>query len=300
MHTMAKPAPIEGVDRDTALDEAARRFIAARLGDVRKFDERLVGAVDADDVHDMRVATRRLRAALELFDRKGQLQDAECAVKELGDALGEVRELHVQLAWLRGAGNGAAEKEKPGVAALLAEREAKLPRRIERLRAALNSWTANGWSTVEAGAAGLKLDGRLGGRRVRRRLAARLKDVKRRMAAVAKKAGDARVAHKLRIDAKKLRYAAELAEPAFPADMDALIDRLQPLQELLGELHDADVHIPVVERFLVRAGAIEQPGALALLRTEMTRREELGTRLGDSIGQFRDERVLEQLRDVLC
>ncbi|MDB4967676.1 MAG: Adenylate cyclase [Myxococcales bacterium] len=297
---MGKPAPIEGVDRDTALDEAARRCIAARLADVRTFEERLTGAADADDVHDMRVASRRLRAALALFDRKRQLREAEKAVRALGEALGEVRELHVQLEWLRGAGAAAAEKERHGIAMLLAERELRLPRRVERLEAAVATWTAEGWAAVEAGTAGLKLDGRLGGHRVRRRLARQLKDVKRRMVAVAKKAGDVRAAHKLRIEAKKLRYAAELAQPAFPADMDALLDRVQPLQELLGNLHDADVHIPLVEKFLVRAEGEAQPGALALLRTEMARREELGTAVGDSIGAFREERVLEQLRDVLC
>src|SRR5882724_10462925 len=121
---MGKPAPIEGVDRDTALDEAARRSIATRLGEVRRYEERLAGAVDPEDLHDMRVATRRLRAALELFDRKRQLRDGERAVRGLGEALGEVRELHVQLDWLRGAAAGAADKEKPGIAALLGEREA--------------------------------------------------------------------------------------------------------------------------------------------------------------------------------
>src|SRR5437773_1675603 len=106
---MGKPAPIEGVDRDTALDEAARRSIATRLGEVRRFEERLLaGAADPEDVHDMRVATRRLRAALALFERKRQLRDAEHAVQALGEALGEVRELHVQLDWLRGALDGAA------------------------------------------------------------------------------------------------------------------------------------------------------------------------------------------------
>ena len=61
---MGKPAPIEGVDRDTALDEAGRRSITTRLGEVMRYQERLVGAVDPDEVHDLRVATRRLRAAL--------------------------------------------------------------------------------------------------------------------------------------------------------------------------------------------------------------------------------------------
>jgi CHAD domain-containing protein len=66
---MTKPAAIEGLDSMSSLEEAARRSIASRLGDVRRYEEKLAGVATADDVHDMRVASRRLRAALGLFDR---------------------------------------------------------------------------------------------------------------------------------------------------------------------------------------------------------------------------------------
>jgi CHAD domain-containing protein len=297
---MSKPAPIEGLNADVPLIDAAKKSIAARLADVRRFEELLSGgAVDADDVHDMRVASRRLRAALELFDRKKQLRAAEKAVRALGDALGEVRELHVQLAWLEQSDKDASDKERPGIAALREQRAARLDKRIAKLRAALGTWTADGAAAVEAALAELDLSGRLGGRRVRQNLVDRLRTVKRRMRAVARNL-DPATTHALRIGAKKLRYAAELAQPAFPADMDALIDRLQPLQETLGSLHDADVHVALVEKFLVRADAAEQSGALLLLRAEMANREKLAATLTDALTQLRNDRLLEQLRDVLC
>src|SRR5689334_12892021 len=112
---MSKPAPIEGLDSETPLGEAAKRSIASRLADVRKYEEKLAGSLDADDVHDARVASRRLRAALHVFDKKKQLREAHDAVKALGDALGEVRELHVQLAWLREAAGRGSDKERPGI-----------------------------------------------------------------------------------------------------------------------------------------------------------------------------------------
>jgi CHAD domain-containing protein len=296
---MSKPQPIEGLDSNSTLDEAARRSIEARLNDLRKFEEKLAGAADPTDVHDMRVASRRLRAALELFDSKRQLRAAHESVEKLGDALGEVRELHVQLAWLRDELAAASERDKVGLQALLGEREAKLPKRLERLKAALGTWAEDGVPTVDAALAALALRGRLGGKRVRGRLSSRLKDAKQRTKATMQSM-DARTAHKLRIGAKKLRYAAELAQPAFPAEIGALIDRLQPLQETLGELHDADVHIPIVEKFLVRADALQQPGALVLLRSEMAHREEQAAALGDGLAKLREDRVLESLRDALC
>lgn len=296
---MSKPAPIEGLDPHTRLDEAARRAIAARLADVRRFEERLTASDDADAVHDMRVASRRLRAALMLFERKRRLNDARDAIEGLGDALGEVRELHVQLAWLDAAGERADERERPGIQALASERRAKLPRRLERLNAALGRWTGEGVVTVEEAVATLELRGRLGGRRVRQRLSERLKNVARRLDAAAE-SPDARTAHRLRIGAKKLRYLAELCQPAFPSEMEALLDRLQALQETLGNLHDSDVHIPIIEKFLVRADGAAQPGALALLRDEMARRDRLSQELLGELHEFQEQAVLEQLRDAVC
>jgi CHAD domain-containing protein len=296
---MGKPARIEGLDSTSTLEDAARRSIEARLADVRSYEAKLGGGVDADDVHDLRVASRRLRAALTLFDRKRQLLGAHDAVEALGNSLGEVRELHVQLAWLTDELAAATERDKVGLQALLAEREVKLPKRIERLEAALATWREDGVTTVEAALAALDQRGRLGGRRVRQHLARRLKDVKQRTQAACKSM-DARTAHRLRIGAKKLRYLAELTAPAFPDEIAALIDRLQPIQETLGELHDADVHIPIVEKFLVRADALAQPGALVLLRSEMAHREEQAAALGDALAKLREDRVLESLRDALC
>lgn len=296
---MSKPAPIEGLDSASSLEEAARRSIEQRLGDMRRYEEKLSGVPQPDDVHDMRVASRRLRAALALFDRKKQLRNAYDAVSSLGDALGEVRELHVQLAWLRDELAAASERDKVGLQALLEEREAKLAKRVEKLKAALGTWSEDGVPAVEAALAALSVSGKLGGHLVRERLSVRLKDTKRRVAASIK-SNDPRTAHKLRIGAKKLRYLAELAQPAFPNEVGALIDWLHPLQETLGELHDADVHIPIVEKFLVRADALAQPGALVLLRSEMAHREEQAAALGDALAKLREDRVLESLRDALC
>jgi CHAD domain-containing protein len=297
---MSKPQPIEGLDSSSTFEDAARRSIEARLSDVRKFEEKLKGgAANPDDVHDMRVASRRLRAALELFDRKRQLCAAHDAVEVLGDALGQVRELHVQLGWLRDELGAATERDKVGLQALLGEREAKLPKRLERLQTAIDTWVEEGVPTVEAALAALDVSGRLAGKRVRARLSSRLKDTKQRIKSTLQSM-DARTAHKLRIGAKKLRYLAELTEPAFPQEIAALLDRLQPLQETLGELHDADVHVPIVEKFLVRADALQQPGALVLLRSEMAHREEQAAALGDALTKLRADRVLESLRDAVC
>jgi CHAD domain-containing protein len=73
---------------------------------VREMFDHVDGVLDMEDVervHDMRVATRRLRAVLEIyapcFPRK-QLRGLLREVKDLADALGERRDPDVQLAAL--------------------------------------------------------------------------------------------------------------------------------------------------------------------------------------------------------
>lgn len=110
------------------------------------------GVLDLDDierVHDMRVATRRLRAALEVFDgcfpdkrrRKG-LKGA----KALADALGERRDRDVAIEFLEGFAVDIAVEDRDAMAVLIErlrdeQREANdalaafvTPKRLRRLR----------------------------------------------------------------------------------------------------------------------------------------------------------------------
>lgn len=295
---MAKPATIEGIDADSPLEEAARKTLAVRLGELRQYEDRLSESAEPDDVHDMRVASRRLRAALELFDRKRQLKAGHKAVKRLGDALGGLRELQVQLHWLDEAARVGREADHSGIVALKQTREKKLPWRIEAVHEAIAAWRDE---VVAVGQAIERLaqHGRLGGRCVRERLDERLQTV-RKLAKKAHESPDPATAHRLRIAVKKLRYVAELAAPAFPEPLAALLDKLSALQETLGDLHDCDVHLPLVEKFLVRADGVGQPGALALLRAEMARREQLAGQLVEALGTLAESQVLEELRDRVC
>jgi hypothetical protein len=52
--------------------------------------------------------------------------------------------------------------------------------------------------------------------------------------------------HDLRIAAKRLRYVLELTHPCFGPYARTSIKRVKDLQDLLGEIHDADVQIPDV------------------------------------------------------
>jgi len=82
------PAAVGGLSPQTPVGEAAAKLLHARLADVRRLEASAVHRLDADSVHDLRVACRRLRAAIKVFGRK-PLRSLDPLVEHLQDALGE-------------------------------------------------------------------------------------------------------------------------------------------------------------------------------------------------------------------
>jgi hypothetical protein len=69
-------------------------------------------------------------------------------------------------------------------------------------------------------------------------------------------AGHSRAQHDMRIAAKRLRYILETTDFCFGRPAQTAARRARDLQDLLGELHDCDVMLPVIETHLadLRAG----------------------------------------------
>jgi CHAD domain-containing protein len=294
---MPKPSPVDGVDADTPVGVAARRTLASRLYDVRALEEAVALHRSEDGVHDMRVATRRLRAALMLFARQA-LEPERFEVKRLGGALGGVRDVHVQLTWLDGALDERAAAEVPGVRALRDERRVLLGEREDALRPVLDRWRAEVAARVEHAIGDVGGDGRLGGRPMRATLRRRLRKLEP-LVDEAIASPDARTAHTLRIAVKKLRYHAELLEPALPDEVPPILTALVPMQELLGTLHDHDVHVELTTRWLPRAREAERPGGLALLGAALDARDRLAAELVAELRRVHGQEQLRALRAAL-
>ena len=129
---MAKAAGV-GLDPAEPFSLAGARAVEVRT---EELFGHAGGILDARRVHDTRVASRRLRAVLEIFapafpsrPYKSVLRD----VKALADALGERRDPDVQLATLDELAGAMPRVQRPGAEAL-AER---LRERRERADAAL-------------------------------------------------------------------------------------------------------------------------------------------------------------------
>jgi CHAD domain-containing protein len=104
--------------------QAAAAIIAERSDAVFALREGVLDVTDIERVHRMRVATRRLRAALEVFGpalnrRRGKRALAE--VKELAAALGERRDRDVQLERLTQLGSQTDGAERHAIELLAQE-----------------------------------------------------------------------------------------------------------------------------------------------------------------------------------
>jgi CHAD domain-containing protein len=121
---VARPRPIDGLDAGQPYAEAAARIVAVRAAELAEHSRGVLDTGDIERVHDMRVASRRLRAALEIFEPcfpKRLLASVLKDVKRLADALGERRDRDVAILALTEFGERMPAADRAGIASLVAE-----------------------------------------------------------------------------------------------------------------------------------------------------------------------------------
>jgi len=120
---VARPREVE-IECDASFAAVAARVVDVRAGEVFEQADRVLDLDDVEGVHDMRVATRRLRAALEIFapafPRK-RYRKALKRVRALADALGERRDLDVEIELLETVAPDLLASDRPALTGLLDE-----------------------------------------------------------------------------------------------------------------------------------------------------------------------------------
>src|SRR4029079_19528236 len=97
---MAKAREIPGLTTDLPYGEVAARVLEGRCQELLDHSENVLDMSEIEGVHAMRVGTRPLRAAIEIFRpcfRKGAGRRALKQIKALADALGERRDRDVAI-----------------------------------------------------------------------------------------------------------------------------------------------------------------------------------------------------------
>src|SRR6516165_5469114 len=213
---------------------------------------------DPEGVHQMRVGLRRLRAAMSLF--AALLHDPQTAaikaeLKWLAGELGPARELEVLVqrvapmkrrrrGW-RGVPSLSHEISEQRDAALKRAQDAVKSARFRSLTFDLSAWLATGdWTNPQDDLVRDRGDLPIAVYAAEQ-LTRRWRKVRKKGKALAKL--DARSRHKLRIQTKKLRYAAEFFASLFSNKRmvkrrKRFLATLERLQDGLGELNDIAVH----------------------------------------------------------
>jgi CHAD domain-containing protein len=128
------------LDPDQSYRSAMKQLIGARWGAVWKAVPVAIAGEDIEGVHDVRVASRRLRAAMDVA--VGCFPDdwyrpLHSLAKEITGALGEVRDRDVLLEHLSKQRDAAAPGERPGIDRLVVrvsrERDAAREKMLEFL-----------------------------------------------------------------------------------------------------------------------------------------------------------------------
>ena len=223
-------------------------------------------------LHDFRVASRRLRAFVDVF---GPLLDPEIAIRakrplrKVTRAVRELRDWDVQTALLaERLGRATVEIEKIALEELLAavakrrKREARLThRRLRKVN--LDEVHFSVCATLGATVTRLPAPGP-----ATLQFLWELLEPFARATAVNRPPDDglehAEWMHEFRIRLKKLRYALELFEPAFGTAFGALYAPVEGLQELLGQHHDLVVLSDLVDH---HRRVLEQENRATLART---------------------------------
>lgn len=227
-------------------------------------------AEDIEYVHRMRVASRRLRAALPLF--RECFSEKEYArwrkgVAAITRALGEARDTDVQITYLVNypktspASRNGPDRLGPAIAFLL--------RNLRKRRQGLQAKVLSALKELEKQDIVGEMQGTFtrrsaSGKRARAdslaygiptvaalRIASRL-DAMCSFEPFVTPADAVAEHHAMRIAAKKLRYTMEVYGPVYRLGLAKSRSRVKKVQEILGDLHDCDVWIDHVTRVLLR------------------------------------------------
>ncbi len=228
---------------------------------VEQFDG-LRAAEDIEFVHRARVATRRLRAALRMFDEcfpAGQLRRWRKAIRRTTAKLGAARDRDVQIEFLCGILSALNAKECfSGISRILVQLERDRERLQRKVVKAVDRLEAKGVLRQvrrvskkilpKAAGAAENVQTPDAYAQTRGYLLEQLDELLSQQDSLANP-DDCERHHAMRIAAKRLRYTLEIARPVYRGRLDEAIEATKRVQSLLGDVHDCDVWAEHLDAF---------------------------------------------------
>jgi CHAD domain-containing protein len=253
---------VVGMESGDTFAEAGRKVFRYHFAEMLHNEPGTRLGEDIEALHDMRVATRRMRAAFEVFGSAFEAQEMKhhlAGLRATGRALGTVRDLDVMIEKAERYRSQLPEAEQAGLEPLFAfwhaEREAARQRMLAYLdsqayadfRREFNTFTGTPGSGARP----------VSDNPPEPRLVSEIAPILlfTRMAAVRAYGPFMAGApleryHALRIEFKKLRYTVEFFRDVLGEEAKTAIGQFKKIQDHLGDLNDAHVVSLLLEQFL--------------------------------------------------
>ncbi len=280
---MAKAEQIVGIECDGGAREAVPLVLGPRLEEMCLLRRAALDFRDPEGVHDMRVASRRVRSALRDFAphlRKTRIAPSTKHLKEIADKLGVVRDCDVAIIALEKLQKKADPEISSGLQRIIDDQKAKLDPARKELGQALNyknlsELKRNFRHAVEdALVPQTATKPRISGRTLksgpsykvfaRSTLLKRLKELET-LSPSLYEPQKVKPLHEMRIAAKRLRYAMELFAACWCDQFGVFPRQVAQMQSSLGELHDCDLWI---EHFGKRLSRLKKKASSERATTE--------------------------------
>lgn len=251
-----------GMKTEDNLAEAGKKVWLYHFAIMLSHEEGTLKGENSEELHDMRVATRRMRSAFEVF---GEAFDPKImnqylkGLRRVGRALGQVRDMDVILANGLHYQEKMAESRRTSLQPLInhwtvdvADKRKKLTKLLEgekyqHFKSEFNRFVQSPVEIKETDNPGIETTSCL------RDIVPVM--VYNRYARV--RAYDSILPtatftqlHALRIEFKKFRYTLEYFKEILGSSTSSLVNEIKQYQDHLGELHDADVACQLVSNFL--------------------------------------------------
>jgi len=273
-------------------------------------------AVEIEHIHQSRVSSRRLRAALQVYTpcfRRKTVKRWREEVKKITLRLGETRDIDVQINYLEEL-TKKNPYNLPGIAFLLEKHRSKRFKLQAKVESSIIDFENSG--TIEEIRADIIEESEGQGKFTQpdiptlnfvvENLQLRFSDLLSFEKYIQNEAA-IKQHHQLRIAAKRLRYALELSQESYGDKMKTMIATVKGFQDILGEIHDADVWIEYIPKItskvshkLPRRKRGEIVNDLDLLHKQViVRRHKLYLEFSSSWGEQNGKGYLASLRGLI-
>jgi CHAD domain-containing protein/adenylate cyclase class IV len=284
-----------GVLAEDHIAEAGRKVLRFHLARMIAKEAGTRDGTDPEDLHGMRVATRRQRAAWRIFGeafRPERTKKHRGRLREVASRLGAVRDLDVLIEAADAYRADLSVAEQRAIEPLLAAWRLHREDARQLLMRELDSDGYRRW--LDDYAEFVRHEG-VAARpvvptephRVRDTAASRIQSAYEHVRSYEPvlRWADVDTLHELRIHGKWLRYSMEFVREALGPEADGLIARVTALQDHLGLMKDADVAAHLARSFLVEhAGSISDVESGAIARYLVSREKEVA-RLHRTVGR---------------